>query len=53
VLLGYAAPARADGLISPFLRFTFRGDTSNCVSIPSCEEWRDEAVGASRRGVAK
>ena len=40
VLLGYAAPARADGFISPFLGFNFGGDTSNCVSITSCEEKR-------------
>src|SRR6266545_7800514 len=40
VLLGYAAPARADGFISPFLGFNFGADTSNCVSISSCEEKR-------------
>ena len=40
VLLGYAAPARADSFISPFLGFNFGGDTSNCVSITSCEEKR-------------
>ena len=40
VLLGNAAPARADGFISPFLGFNFGGDTSNCVSITNCEEKR-------------
>ena len=40
VLLGNAAPARADGFISPFLGFNFGGDTSNCVSITNREEKR-------------
>jgi opacity protein-like surface antigen len=40
VLVGSAAPARADGFISPFVGFNFGGDSSNCASLGSCEEKR-------------
>ena len=35
-----AAPARADGFISPFVGFNFGGDSANCVSLTNCEEKR-------------
>lgn len=40
VLAGSAAPARADGFISPFIGFNFGGDSSNCASLTSCEDKR-------------
>ena len=40
VLIGSAAPARADGFISPFIGFNFGGDSSNCASLTSCEDKR-------------
>jgi opacity protein-like surface antigen len=40
LLVSMAAPARADGFISPFVGFNFGGDSSNCASITSCEEKR-------------
>jgi opacity protein-like surface antigen len=40
LLVSIAAPARADGFISPFVGFNFGGDSSNCASITSCEEKR-------------
>ena len=40
VLIAGAAPARADGFISPFIGFNFGGDSSNCASLTSCEEKR-------------
>ena len=40
-ILAYsAAPARADGFISPFLGYNFGGDSQNCVALRSCEEHR-------------
>lgn len=38
-LLG-AAPARADGFITPFIGFNFSGDSANCASLTNCEEKR-------------
>jgi opacity protein-like surface antigen len=36
-----AAPARAQGFVSPFLGFNFGGDqAANCVSLTNCEEKR-------------
>jgi opacity protein-like surface antigen len=35
-----AAPARADGFITPFLGFNFAGDSGNCQSPTNCEERR-------------
>lgn len=40
MLLGAAAPARADGFISPFIGFNFGGDSSNCASLTNCEDKR-------------
>jgi opacity protein-like surface antigen len=37
----WAAPARAQGFISPFLGFTYGGDVaSHCASLTNCEEKR-------------
>jgi len=33
-------PARADGLITPFIGFSFGGDAANCISLSNCEEKR-------------
>jgi opacity protein-like surface antigen len=35
-----AAPARADGFISPFVGFGFGGDSATCLSLTNCEEKR-------------
>src|SRR5262249_60043896 len=36
-----AAPARADGFITPFLGFNFGGDqAANCASLTNCEDHR-------------
>jgi len=35
-----AAPARADGFISPFIGYNFGGDSQNCVALRNCEERR-------------
>src|SRR5258708_18784710 len=35
-----AAPARAQGFISPFAGYNFGGDSANCVSLQNCEEKR-------------
>jgi hypothetical protein len=35
-----AAPARAQGFISPFAGFNFSGDSANCVSLTNCDEKR-------------
>jgi opacity protein-like surface antigen len=40
LMASLAAPARADGFISPFIGFNFGGDSSNCASFTSCEEKR-------------
>jgi opacity protein-like surface antigen len=40
LVAGSAAPARADGFISPFVGFGFGGDAANCVSLTNCEEKR-------------
>jgi outer membrane protein with beta-barrel domain len=34
------ASARADGFISPFVGFSFGGDSANCPSLTSCEDKR-------------
>ena len=33
-----AAPARADGFLTPFYGYNFGGDSSNCTSFSSCED---------------
>jgi opacity protein-like surface antigen len=35
-----AAPARADGFITPYLGFNFGGDSTNCTALTNCEEKR-------------
>jgi opacity protein-like surface antigen len=35
-----AAPARADGFITPFIGFNFGGDSDNCASFRNCQEKR-------------
>jgi opacity protein-like surface antigen len=40
VFLVVAAPAHADGFISPFIGFNFGGDSSNCASLTTCEDKR-------------
>ena len=35
-----AAPARAEGFITPFFGFNFGGDSANCVSLRNCEDKR-------------
>ena len=35
-----AAPARADGFITPYIGFNFGGDSANCVSLTNCDEKR-------------
>lgn len=35
-----AAPARADGFITPFVGFNFGGDSANCESLRNCNERR-------------
>jgi len=39
ILVGSAAPAHADGFITPFIGFNTGGD-SNCASVTNCEEKR-------------
>ena len=33
-----AAPARADGFVTPFYGFNFGGDSSNCPAFRNCED---------------
>jgi opacity protein-like surface antigen len=33
-----AAPARADGFITPFIGYNFGGDSANCATLTNCEE---------------
>src|SRR5262249_39325332 len=35
-----AAPARADGFITPYAGFNFGGDSANCVSLTNCDQRR-------------
>ncbi len=35
-----AAPARADGFVTPFYGFNYGGDSSNCPALTSCEDKR-------------
>ena len=35
-----AAPARADGFITPYIGFNFGGDSANCASLTNCQEKR-------------
>lgn len=39
-VLASAAPARADGFITPFVGFNFGGDSANCLTLTNCEERR-------------
>jgi opacity protein-like surface antigen len=40
ILAGAAAPARADGFITPFYGFNFGGDSANCPTFSGCEDKR-------------
>jgi len=40
LLTSTAAPARADGFITPYVGFNFGGDSANCTSLTSCDEKR-------------
>ena len=33
-----AAPARADGFVTPYLGYNFGGDSANCQSLGNCDE---------------
>src|SRR5436305_6172598 len=35
-----AAPARADGFLSPFIGFNYGGDSTNCEALTSCNDRR-------------
>jgi len=35
-----AAPAHADGFLTPFAGFNFGGDSTNCASLTSCDDKR-------------
>ena len=37
-VIGSAAPARADGFITPYLGYNFGGDSSNCQTLTNCED---------------
>jgi opacity protein-like surface antigen len=37
-LAAAAAPARADGFVTPYLGYNFGGDSANCQSLTDCEE---------------
>src|SRR4051812_36453980 len=37
-LAAVAAPARADGFVTPYLGYNFGGDSANCQSLTDCEE---------------
>jgi opacity protein-like surface antigen len=40
LLICAAAPARAQGFISPFVGYNFGGDSANCISLQNCEDKR-------------
>ena len=40
LLFAAAAPARADGFITPYIGFNFGGDSANCATFSNCEEKR-------------
>jgi len=40
VTVAAAAPARADGFITPYIGFNFGGDSANCQTLTNCEEKR-------------
>lgn len=42
LLSSTAAPARADGFITPYLGFGFSGDAANCQTLTTCEERRNQ-----------
>jgi len=46
IVVGNVTPARADGLIAPFIGFNFGGDSLNCASLTNCEDERT-TVGVS------
>ena len=36
--VGVAAPARADGFITPYIGYNFGGDSGNCQTLTNCSE---------------
>jgi opacity protein-like surface antigen len=40
LLIASAAPARADGFITPFVGYGFGGDSTTCPSLTTCDEKR-------------
>ena len=40
LLTASAAPARADGFITPYVGYGFGGDSTNCPSLTKCDEKR-------------
>lgn len=38
LLAATAAPARADGFITPYLGYNFGGDSANCQTLTNCQE---------------
>ena len=39
-VIASAAPARADGFITPFVGFNFGGDSANCLALTNCDDKR-------------
>src|SRR3954468_18181151 len=39
-VIAAAAPARADGFLSPFIGFNYGGDSTNCESLTNCNDKR-------------
>jgi opacity protein-like surface antigen len=37
-LVGVAAPARADGFVTPYIGYNFGGDSGNCPTLSNCSE---------------
>jgi len=50
-LAAAAAPARADGFVTPYVGYNFGGDSANCQSLTNCEE-KHLNFGASLMGTA-
>ena len=40
LMVAWAAPARAEGFVSPFIGFNFAGDTANCLGLTNCQDQR-------------
>jgi len=51
IAIASAAPARADGFVTPYIGFNFGGDSANCLSLSNCQEKRTNfgvTVGSTR-----